>query len=88
MCGINGFIDTNNSDAKSLASEIKAMNRLIFHRGPDDDGFFTELNNGFGLAMGMQRLSIIDLHSGKQPIFSDDKELIISLMGKSTTIEN
>ncbi|MBL8239873.1 MAG: hypothetical protein JNM66_20785, partial [Bryobacterales bacterium] len=45
------------------------MNRLILHRGPDQDGFFVE----GGCAIGMRRLSIIDLGTGKQPIANEDE---------------
>jgi len=82
MCGINGFIALEKSDPKNLAAEIALMNDLIVHRGPDDDGVFIEDGDDFGLALGMRRLSIIDLHSGKQPIFSDDKQLVIVFNGE------
>jgi asparagine synthase (glutamine-hydrolysing) len=58
------------------------MNDLIIHRGPDDDGVFTEVQKEYGIALGMRRLSIIDLTSGKQPILSEDKQLIIVFNGE------
>ena len=65
MCGINGFIDkTGKKDLKKI---IRQMNQLIFHRGPDDNGIC--INEKLG--MGMQRLSIIDLKSGQQPIIQE-----------------
>ena len=82
MCGINGFIYKNSSGSRSLVSNINDMNNIIVHRGPDDEGIYTETNKDFGLAFGMRRLSIIDLHSGKQPIFSDDKQIIIVFNGE------
>lgn len=82
MCGINGFITLEKKDPQDLVPEINYMNDLIFHRGPDDDGVFVEQAEGFAVALGMRRLSIIDLHSGKQPIFSDDKELVIVFNGE------
>lgn len=82
MCGINGFIRKTNQDKKTLLSDIGSMNNLIIHRGPDDDGVFVESNNDFGIGMGMRRLSIIDLHSGKQPIYSDDKQIVIVFNGE------
>ncbi len=82
MCGINGFIYKESSVNEDLVSNINKMNNLIFHRGPDDDGIYTETNNGISIALGMRRLSIIDLHSGKQPIFSDDKQIVIVFNGE------
>ena len=58
------------------------MNNLIIHRGPDQDGLFAEENDQFTVGMGMRRLSIIDLSSGKQPIFSDDKQIVIVFNGE------
>lgn len=82
MCGINGFIFKEKTDNSYLTNNINNMNNLIHHRGPDDDGIFTEVRNGYGITMGMRRLSIIDLHSGKQPIFSEDKQITIVFNGE------
>ncbi len=82
MCGINGFINRAKTVEPDLVSDINVMNTLIFHRGPDDDGIFTQTGDNFSLAMGMRRLSIIDLHSGDQPIFSEDKQLVIVYNGE------
>jgi asparagine synthase (glutamine-hydrolysing) len=65
MCGIAGFIDQR----KILAGDERAgvldrMCRRIAHRGPDDQGTMIE----GGVALGMRRLSIIDLAGGHQPI--------------------
>ena len=77
MCGINGRVSFD----KNLKEEINIMNNLIFHRGPDDEGTYTEENDNYSLALGMRRLSIIDIESGSQPIFSDDKQVIIVFNG-------
>lgn len=83
MCGINGIIYQKNKNKKELAAEIESMNDLIIHRGPDDDGIYTyNASSNFSLAMGMRRLSIIDLSSGKQPIFSDDNKIVIVFNGE------
>jgi asparagine synthase (glutamine-hydrolysing) len=58
------------------------MNRLIYHRGPDENGLHVEELGSLTVGMGMQRLSIIDLTSGKQPIFSEDKQIIIVFNGE------
>jgi len=79
MCGINGIIKNGNF---SLKKELKIMNDLIIHRGPDDEGLFTEKNNDFSLSMGMRRLSIIDLENGSQPFYSEDKKVVIVFNGE------
>lgn len=81
MCGINGFI-TKNSDKDSIFRRISIMNDLILHRGPDDDGVYIDHTNNCSLAMGMRRLSIIDLTSGKQPISNDDGTVFIVFNGE------
>jgi asparagine synthase (glutamine-hydrolysing) len=54
------------------------MNRAITHRGPDDDGFYINEN----VALGIRRLSIIDLAHGKQPIHNHDKTKWIVFNGE------
>ncbi|MBX3422179.1 MAG: asparagine synthase (glutamine-hydrolyzing) [Pirellulaceae bacterium] len=66
MCGIAGIFEQDRLDAQSLAT-LDRMLDSIYHRGPDDDG---RLVDG-PLAMGMRRLSIIDLPEGKQPIYDE-----------------
>ncbi len=80
MCGINGIISLVKS--LDLNSKISEMNAAIFHRGPDSDGEFVAKENHFSIAMGMRRLSIIDLSSGKQPIFSSDNQKVIVFNGE------
>jgi asparagine synthase (glutamine-hydrolysing) len=66
MCGIAGFLGAG-PDAERLA-RLERMTAAIAHRGPDDDGHFI----GPGVALGMRRLSIIDLAGGHQPMWRDD----------------
>lgn len=76
MCGIVGIV---NAKSRRVNREVLAdMNQAIFHRGPDEDGFFVE--GSVGLAM--RRLSIIDLASGQQPIFNADRTKIIVFNGE------
>ena len=82
MCGINGIIAKTNRNKNEISSILNTMNNLIIHRGPDEDGLFSEENAAFSIGMGMRRLSIIDLSSGKQPIFSDDKQIVIVFNGE------
>lgn len=76
MCGISGIIESNKNFTDF--SEIKRMNDLIIHRGPDAEGFYTYQN----LALGHRRLSILDLTEvGNQPMTYDDN-LIITYNGE------
>ncbi|MFA5455713.1 MAG: asparagine synthase (glutamine-hydrolyzing) [Sulfurimonas sp.] len=71
MCGISGIINKNGN--KVDKNEIQKINDLIFHRGPDDEGFYFEKN----FAFGHRRLSILDLSSdGHQPMHYLDKYVI------------
>jgi asparagine synthase (glutamine-hydrolysing) len=54
------------------------MNQAIFHRGPDQDGFYSDQN----CTLAMRRLSIIDLHTGKQPIYSNTRRSLIFFNGE------
>lgn len=75
MCGIAGVLNPNIDDKEGV---IGAMVKAIVHRGPDDDGFFVDKNVG----LGMRRLSIIDLSTGRQPITSADDKLLIFFNGE------
>jgi asparagine synthase (glutamine-hydrolysing) len=75
MCGIVGVIGKQTPHKESL---IREMNNIIAHRGPDDDGFFIDAS----VALGMRRLSIIDLKTGKQPIENDDGTKCIFFNGE------
>lgn len=71
MCSILGLIDFDSSD-QSKNEKIFAVNRLLKHRGPDDEGYY----NDKLVALAFNRLSIIDLIKGNQPII---KKHIISI---------
>lgn len=73
MCGIGGCVG-NHADPEL----IKKMSDLIKHRGPDDHGEY--LDKGIGLFS--DRLSIIDLEGGHQPIFNEDETLFIVFNGE------
>lgn len=74
MCGICGFTGSIINKDES----IKKMTDLITHRGPDSEGFFINED----IAMGFKRLSIIDIEEGEQPIFSEDKNSVITFNGE------
>jgi len=77
MCGITGIFHFNGSrkiDRELLAS----MAEELAHRGPDDSGFHLEDN----LGLGFRRLSIIDLAGGNQPIYNEDKSVVVVCNGE------
>lgn len=82
MCGINGIIKRISCNEQDINTALTQMNNLIIHRGPDEDGFTVNCEQDFGVGMAMRRLSIIDLSSGKQPIYSDDKKIVIVFNGE------
>jgi asparagine synthase (glutamine-hydrolysing) len=82
MCGIAGFVDLwDRGDARGVeerAAILDRMCRIITHRGPDDQGVMLEP----GVALGMRRLSIIDLAGGHQPISGEDGAVTIVFNGE------
>jgi len=82
MCGINGIISNTPKDEAVLKSHLAEMNQLIFHRGPDEDGFYTSTSESSSVAMAMRRLSIIDLSTGKQPMYTDDNKIGLVFNGE------
>jgi asparagine synthase (glutamine-hydrolysing) len=77
MCGICGIYYRNGVKRADLG-EITRMTGTIIHRGPDEDGFYVNGN----VAMGMRRLSIIDLAGGKQPISNESDDLWVVFNGE------
>lgn len=75
MCGINGII-TKSKEKEKL---IKQMNEKIIHRGPNSEGIYTDED----VALGHRRLSIIDLSGGNQPIYNEDKSILIIYNGET-----
>ncbi|MCK5649240.1 MAG: amidotransferase 1, exosortase A system-associated [Gammaproteobacteria bacterium] len=81
MCGIAGIFDSSSrtQGRRDINPKIlEAMNQVQIHRGPDDGGYF--IQKGIGLAH--RRLSIIDISTGQQPLFSQDKSVVIVFNGE------
>lgn len=76
MCGICGA--KTEQLGLSIVSTVTQMNAALHHRGPDEDGQFSQNN----FSMAMKRLSIIDLDGGTQPIQSQDGTLTIVFNGE------
>lgn len=72
MCGICGFVGCNDMDL------LKRMTEILAHRGPDDFGYYFKDNVG----LGHRRLSIIDLNTGRQPLFNENKSICIVYNGE------
>lgn len=77
MCGIVGFW-FKWSPKLDTQAVLALMNRVLFHRGPDDEGYFLE--GPIGLAN--RRLSILDLKQGRQPIFNEDQSIVVVYNGE------
>jgi asparagine synthase (glutamine-hydrolysing) len=71
MCGITGIFNLSRTDGVDRQA-LQAMADAMVHRGPDDAGFHVE----DGLGLGFRRLSLIDLASGNQPLYNEDKTLV------------
>ncbi len=72
MCGIAGIMGSQRGEA------IKKMTDALVHRGPDDSGYFQDDD----IALGQRRLSIVDLHTGRQPISNEDDSLQLVCNGE------
>jgi asparagine synthase (glutamine-hydrolysing) len=77
MCGITGMIDARGKRPLDRGL-LKQMNDVLSHRGPDGHGeHFAP-----GVALGHRRLSIIDLATGQQPLYNDDRSVVIVFNGE------
>jgi asparagine synthase (glutamine-hydrolysing) len=80
MCGITGWA---NLDARTPPPDggqdlLHAMCERMVHRGPDSEGLLVST----GVALGMRRLAIIDLVTGEQPVYNEDKSIAVVLNGE------
>ena len=77
MCGICGVVSFQPGNRIDL-SILKRMNDTIRHRGPDDDGYYQDAQAN----LAMRRLSIIDLHTGQQPISNESGDIWVVYNGE------
>src|SRR5690349_18186919 len=80
MCGITDWANNDShapppDDAQDL---LHAMCQHMLHRGPDSEGLLVTAD----AALGMRRLAIIDLVTGEQPTFNEDKSIAVILNGE------
>src|SRR5688572_19370138 len=76
MCGIAGIVRWDGRPV--IEDEIRAMCGAMVHRGPDDEGVWLD----GPVALGMRRLSIIDLAGSDQPVFNEDRSVAIVFNGE------
>jgi asparagine synthase (glutamine-hydrolysing) len=77
MCGVVGFLDMR--DGRPAERDVlTAMAETLIHRGPDSSGYFVER----GTALGFRRLSIIDLATGDQPLYNEDRSIVLVCNGE------
>lgn len=76
MCGIFGYI-TKKDNLPAREELVKATDKML-SRGPDHGGYW----NNDEVFLGMRRLSIIDLHSGNQPLFFQGEDLVLVFNGE------
>lgn len=76
MCGIAGIVSLEGKPV--FEQELRNMCSAIAHRGPDDEGFYFQT----GVGLGMRRLSIIDLDSGRQPVSNEDGTVWVVFNGE------
>ncbi len=77
MCGIVCAFDLKEK-TEVLRPQLLEMSKKIRHRGPDWSGIYSDIN----VIMAHERLAIVDPVSGKQPLFSDDKKIILAANGE------
>jgi asparagine synthase (glutamine-hydrolysing) len=79
MCGITGWINLSPSkNTHHTEAVLHSMCETILHRGPDSEGVWMDET----VALGMRRLSIIDLKTGDQPVFSEDRSVVAMQNGE------
>lgn len=77
MCGIAGIACTDPNRGTD-ESRLRRMTQIMWHRGPDSEGF----HRGPGIGLGMRRLSIIDTATGDQPIANEDGSVVVVCNGE------
>lgn len=80
MCGICGVVSP--AHPAEAEERVRAMTARLHYRGPDDDGFLAGDPRAPGVALGMRRLSIIDLVGGHQPIWNESRDVAVILNGE------
>jgi asparagine synthase (glutamine-hydrolysing) len=77
MCGIAGLI-SRSPLTQAQAAKVDLVNGLLVHRGPDGEG----VHSNSHVKLAMRRLSIIDLETGWQPLYNEDRSLVLVANGE------
>jgi asparagine synthase (glutamine-hydrolysing) len=77
MCGICGMMDVS-KQGRADPALVRCMAGLIRHRGPDGDGFYDSPD----VALGMRRLSIIDVAGSDQPLTNENRTIAMVFNGE------
>jgi asparagine synthase (glutamine-hydrolysing) len=80
MCGINGIVSLAPDTPPVDPDIVRRMTARLEHRGPDDEGFYTDPQRR--CALGFRRLSIIDVAGGHQPLSNEDGTVWVILNGE------
>ncbi len=80
MCGITGWanLDARVPPPDGARELLHSMCERMMHRGPDSEGLMVQT----GVALGMRRLAIIDLQTGEQPVWNEDRSIAVILNGE------
>lgn len=80
MCGITGwaYLDSRTPPSDGAEELLRSMCDRMVHRGPDSEGLMVSR----GVALGMRRLAIIDLVTGEQPVYNEDRSIVAVLNGE------
>ena len=77
MCGIVGVFELK-VESQKLRTQVLEMSKKIRHRGPDWSGIYC----GKKAILAHERLAIVDMQSGKQPLYSEDGNLVLAVNGE------
>ncbi|MDG3088274.1 amidotransferase 1, exosortase A system-associated [Vibrio hannami] len=83
MCGISGIFNIRLAPPIDKVA-LQTINRVLWHRGPDDEGYYVDSHVG----LGHRRLSIIDLSGGHQPVFNEDNSVCVVFNGEIYNFES
>ena len=78
MCGIVAIYNNQIKFDKDMRSKCLKMSKKVRHRGPDWSGIYSSDN----AILAHERLSIVDIKSGRQPLFSNDENIILTVNGE------
>jgi asparagine synthase (glutamine-hydrolysing) len=78
MCGISGFVGFNSQSVRERTHILRTLGSWLIHRGPDAWGEYVDQE----IALGHNRLAILDLHTGQQPMLSSCGNVVVIFNGE------